>query len=230
MSQDFSVFGWMLPEQKMDVLIIPVIISLIGYIILFIIIRKLMKRFLNSKPWHKYLRRGIWIGIFTLMFFDPVYYFFWIEHGMCKADRARVYPAPPASYVVAGPMSGEELSRYQDGRTADEIHNNSRWDCKWKNSNQVESCYINNTIRDSARDLTVFSFVRDSDYQADLNSHQRYSEYYNYDTDGHWLTRFLFGYRIKFINSYKGLFSCATKVNAGHTLIILDKENSNGNN
>ena len=91
MSQDFSVFGWMLPEQEMDVLIIPVIISLIGYIILFIIIRKLMKRFLNSKPWHKYLRRGIWIGIFTLMFFDPVYYFFWIEHGMCKADRARVY-------------------------------------------------------------------------------------------------------------------------------------------
>ena len=34
MSQDFSVFGWMLPEQEMDVLIIPVIISLIGYIIL----------------------------------------------------------------------------------------------------------------------------------------------------------------------------------------------------
>ena len=67
MSQDFSVFGWMLPEQEMDVLIIPVIISLIGYIILFIIIHKLMKRFLTRKPWHKYLRRGIWISIFTLM-------------------------------------------------------------------------------------------------------------------------------------------------------------------
>ena len=230
MSQDFSLFGWMLPEQEMDVLIIPVIISLIGYIILFIIIRKLMKRFLNSKPWHKYLRRGIWIGIFTLMFFDPVYYFFWIEHGMCKADRARVYPAPPASYVVAGPMNGENLSRYQDERTADEVHNNTRWDCKWKNSNQIESCYINNTIRDSVREPTAFSFVRDSDYQADLNNYQRYSEYYNYDTDGHWLTRFLFGYKIKFINSYKGLFLCATKVNVGHTPIILDKENSNGNN
>ena len=28
MSQDFSLFGWMLPEQEMDVLIVPVIISL----------------------------------------------------------------------------------------------------------------------------------------------------------------------------------------------------------
>jgi hypothetical protein len=230
MSQDFSVFGWMLPEQKMDVLIIPVIISLIGYIILFIIIRKLMKRFLNSKPWHKYLRRGIWIGIFTLMFFDPVYYFFWIEHGMCKADRARVYPAPPASYVVAGPMSGEELSRYQDGRTADEIHGNTMWACKWILKNQTERCFIENLRSGKEAKLLAFSFVRESSYEIDTTNNQRYSEYYNYDTDGHWLTRFLFGYRIKFINSYKGLFSCATKVNAGHTPIILDKENSNGNN
>ena len=210
MSQDFSVFGWMLPEQKMDVLIIPVIISLIGYIILFIIIRKLMKRFLNSKPWHKYLRRGIWIGIFTLMFFDPVYYFFWIEHGMCKADRARVYPAPPASYVVAGPMSKEELKTSNTNKKLSETENIRTWLCHQKNREDYQFCIIKNIYHDSEYNPIFFGFIRHSSFEQDVQNHEiRYAESYEYETDGHWLTRFLFGYKIKWRQSYASLFSCA---------------------
>ena len=209
MSQDFSVFGWMLPEQEMDVLIIPVIISLIGYIILFIIIRKLMKRFLNSKPWHKYLRRGIWIGIFTLMFFDPVYYFFWIEHGMCKADRARVYPAPPASYVVAGPMSKEELETYLTQLPKEERNALRSWSCQLNGQESKNICLIKNIKLKLQHDSLPFGFVHNSDAFQNSIDNEKYQEFIQYETNGHWLTKFLFGYKIKWRQSYASLFSCA---------------------
>ena len=210
MSQDFSVFGWMLPEQEMDVLIIPVIISLIGYIILFIIIHKLMKRFLTRKPWHKYLRRGIWISIFTLIFFDPVYYFFWIEHGMCKADRARVYPAPPASYVVAGPMDIKELRISNTKNKLIGTEHVRTWLCHQKKQKNEYFCTIKNIEHDSEYTPVPFGFVRHSSFEQDNQNHGiRYTESYEYETDGHWLTRFLFGYKIKWRQSYANLFSCA---------------------
>ena len=70
-----------------------------------------MKRYLNNKPWHKYIRRGVWISILVLMLVDPFYYYFAIEHGRCAEDRKLVYPPPPASYVIAGPISREKLER-----------------------------------------------------------------------------------------------------------------------
>ena len=232
MSQDFSVFGWMLPEQEMDVLIIPVIISLIGYIILFIIIRKLMKQFLDSKPWHKYLRRGIWIGIFTLMFFDPVYYFFWIEHGMCKADRARVYPAPPASYVVAGPMSyREDLDKVyikpKNIMTPKDRYT-SYYDCKQKNDTNLQVCLIYGLISTNEYKPLPFGFVRSSSFAQEPNNDNRYFESYYYEPVGHWLTKLLFGYQINTFN-YRNWFSCANQNSSKSLPIILNEGVTNGN-
>ncbi len=212
MSQDFSLFGWMLPEQEMDVLIVPVIISLIGYIILFIIIRKLMKRFLDNKPWHKYLRRGIWIGIFTLMFFDPVYYFFWIEHGMCKADRARVYPAPPASYVVAGPMSKEELETYLTQLPKEERNALWSWSCHLNEQESQKVCLVKNIETTYLnKNILGFGFVRESTSIQDLLDGTKFREFISYEPDGHWLTKVLFGYKINFINDYTDWFSCVDR-------------------
>ena len=220
MNQDFSLFGWFLPKQYMDLLIVPVIISFIGYIILFIVIRKLMKRFLNSKPWHKYVRRGIWISILTLMFFDPVYYYFWIEHGMCKADRERIYPAPPASYVIAGPMSSNELEKFNVSNSLVENEQIRTWSCYQNSRINGQFCMVKNIKHDSEDKPILFGFVRSSFFEYDIQDNRvRYSESYKYETDGHWLTRFLFGYKIKWIASYEKIFSCAKIFDTGQVPI-----------
>ena len=223
MNQDFSVFGWMLPKQYTELLSVPVIISFNGYIILLIVIRKLMKRFLNSKPWHKYVRRGIWISILTLMFFDPVYYYFWIEHGMCKADRERIYPAPPASYVIAGPMNTkEELDKIyvepKDFPVYKDMYTHY-YDCKYKNDSRLQVCLVYGLSSIHEEKILPFGFIRSSRFgkQQDNNVH-RYFETYRYESNGHWLTKIIFGYTINFLN-YESLFSCA-RVNYTNELPI----------
>lgn len=75
--------------------------------------------------------------------FDPVYYFFWIEHGMYEADRTRVYPAPPASYVVAGPMSKEELETYLTQLPKEERNALWSWSCHLNEQGQ-KVCLVKN--------------------------------------------------------------------------------------
>ena len=68
----------------------------------------LLKRFASSKPWHRWIRYGVWLSFIGLLTFDSIYYQIAVVHGMCKADQERVYPTPPASLVVAGPYTTEE--------------------------------------------------------------------------------------------------------------------------
>ena len=229
MNQDFSLFGWFLPKQHFDDFLGWVLlVTLIGYIVLFIVIRKLMKRFLNSKPWHKYVRRGIWVGILTLMFFDPVYYYFWIEHGMCKADRERIYPAPPASYVIAGPMNTrEDLDKaYLKLKEVPRSKNMYAYyyDCKYKNDPELKICLIYGLISTDEKKLSPFGFIKSSSFAKDPNNdNNRYFESFYYETTGHWLTKFLFGYTIDIFN-YRGWLSCANQNLSKSLPIILNYE------
>jgi hypothetical protein len=86
-----------------------------------------MKRYLNNKPWHKYIRRGVWISIVVLMLVDLFYYYLAIEHGRCAEDRKLVYPPPPASYVIAGPISREKLERVSAINVAQEKAKLDSW-------------------------------------------------------------------------------------------------------
>jgi hypothetical protein len=68
------------------------------------VIRWLMRRYLSSKPWHRYVRWLVWLLCIGLLTFDSIYYKIVVVDGMCAADKTRVYPAPPKEYVVAGPF------------------------------------------------------------------------------------------------------------------------------
>jgi hypothetical protein len=71
----------------------------------------LLKHFVSDKPWHQWVRYGVWLSFVGLLTFDTIYYKIVVVDGLCAGDKTRVYPEPPASYVIAVASSEDELKK-----------------------------------------------------------------------------------------------------------------------
>ena len=224
--RDPSLIGWFLPPTGYLHPFGELLIVIIGYALLIWLIVRLLRRYLGSdKAWHKKARRAVWLTLAALMLIDPVYYYFGIVHGHCADDRARVYPAPPASYVVAGPMSHEEISKLDLApyETGEELI--YYWRCEKSGVNGDNNyCAVRHLSRSGGElnKKTPFGFARDAiGAYSDVNTQKLYSESYEYRGDGHWLTNLLFGVKINFID-YERWSSCSQMSDSKDSIINLD--------
>ena len=94
------------------------------------VIHWLLKRYVSSKPWHRWVRYAVWAGCIGLLTFDSIYYQVVVVNGMCSADQKRTYPTPPASLVMGGPYIGESEI------ISAPYPNSYRWKCIKHSTNQ----------------------------------------------------------------------------------------------
>ena len=110
-----------------------------------VLIHWVLKHFFSEKPWHRLVRYVVWLGFLGLLTFDTLYYQIAVVYKMCVEDQKRVYPTPPASLVVVGPYTEEEVQR--------EIRENkfqgvTWWPCIKTSSHQSGDCLLKNVILD----------------------------------------------------------------------------------
>ena len=123
--------------------LVCLLIFLIFCSICIALIRWILKRFFFQKPWHRWVRYAVWIGFVGILTFDTLYYQIAVVYKMCAEDQKRIYPTPPASLVVVGPYSEEEVQR--------EILENkfqgvTWWPCRKTSSHQSGKCLLKGVV------------------------------------------------------------------------------------
>ncbi|MGL4767600.1 MAG: hypothetical protein ACRCV6_05925 [Formosimonas sp.] len=152
-------------------------------------VRWLLKRFLSSKSWHRYVRWLVWFGFVGLFTFDTIYYQVVVVHGLCQDNQKRVYSAPPAEYVVAGPFSDEEIKKTHltsDYLKASAIYHFGTWPCKDTASNKIGKCTIKNVIFEDFQQDLIFG-KEDGVRWKDVSNNKTYSSVKHYQQNPQWL-------------------------------------------
>ena len=152
------------------------------------VIRWFLRRYFSSKPWHRWVRYAVWLGCIVLLTFDSIYYQVVVVHGMCEADKNRVYPAPPASLVVSGPYSKDEL------RNKLESDAYTPWICKKVDTNNTGYCILEGLKRNKFVEKFPFGGSAEVLEIRDSINQTLYYKSVSYNQSGQWLTRKIFGF------------------------------------
>ena len=152
------------------------------------VIRWFLNRYFSSKPWHRWVRYAVWLGCIVLLTFDSFYYQVVVVHGMCEADKKRVYPTPPASLVVGGPYMSEDAIRSAN------LKNTYRWSCQEKLTYLKGICLINGVSTYNQDELLPFGSRVSRFIIRDNKTNQIYRVWFQYEQAGQWLTRKIFGF------------------------------------
>ena len=150
----------------------------------------LLKRFASSKPWHRWIRYGVWLSFIGLLTFDSIYYQIAVVHGMCKADQERVYPIPPASLVVGGPYTTEE------NILSSPYKNTYRWKCIQKFTNVQGVCLIDGVIAYDDDQKLPFDNIAYRYILQNIKTKEIYKVRFSYGQSAQWLSMKIFGFGI----------------------------------
>ena len=169
------------------------------------VIHWFLKRYVSSKPWHRWVRYAVWVGCIGLLTFDSIYYQIAVVHGMCEADKKRTYPAPPASLVVGGPYTDDELMNLPSEQRY------PSWPCKKRTTEKYGSCVLTNVLIEE-RHIQLLGGSVDELLVKNQTTGEIYKKGVTYRQTAQWLSRTLFGFGIiwtelpescKFIQSKK---------------------------
>ena len=154
------------------------------------VIHWLLKRYVSSKPWHRWVRYAVWAGCIGLLTFDSIYYQVAVVHGMCEADKKRIYPTPPASLVVGGPYKSES-----DLRSAN-LKGTYRWSCQKKSINLQGTCLIGGISVYDEKQVLPFGGDISKYIIKDAKTNQIYRVRFAYTQVGQWLSTKIFDFGI----------------------------------
>ena len=157
------------------------------------VIHWLLKRYVSSKPWHRWVRYAVWAGCIGLLTFDSIYYQVVVVHGMCEADKKRVYPAPPASLVVVGPYSKSEVKQANKDKT---LQGSYWWPCIKSSTNQMGECLLKDVVIQENTNQLRFGAYFDELVIKNIINRDTYLQYRWYRPAGQWISMKLFGFGI----------------------------------
>jgi hypothetical protein len=152
----------------------------------------LLKHFVSKKPWHRWVRYGVWLSFVGLLTFDTIYYQIAVVHGMCAADKEKVYVAPPVNYVTGGVHSDITAIKFY----ADKNHYG--WLCKEQSTEKYGTCIVENLHTNKYEMPLLFGGSKEV---LEIVDNQNDTVYYSevvYRQVGQWLTRKLFGFGFVF--------------------------------
>lgn len=175
----------------------------------------LLKRYVSSKPWHRWVRYAVWLSFIGLLTFDSIYYQIVVVNGMCKADKSRVYPAPPASYVTGGPYTPEQLKTIYGDKGY------YGWPCRQQSTGLSGTCiYDGEKLKLSEYTIKLpFGGAREIHEVKDFNGIIYYRSVI-YTQNGQWITNKLFGFGFVL---YKQPESCRNTYRSTETEITIDR-------
>ena len=154
-------------------------------------IRWFLNRYFSSKPWHRWVRYAVWLGCIVLLTFDSIYYQVVVVHGMCEADQKRVYPIPPASLVVAGPYSNEDVRIANKNKSVEGVY---WWPCAKSSTYQEGRCLLANVVFQETENRLKFGAIYREEVLKNTLNGDIYLQIRFYRPAGQWLTRKLFGF------------------------------------
>ena len=156
------------------------------------VIHWLLKRYVSSKPWHRWVRYAVWAGCIGLLTFDSIYYQVAVVHGMCEADKKRIYPTPPASLVVGGPYTDEEVESIfkQQNRSY------PTWMCIQQSTGIKGQCIVNGLVSSKNKVKLPFGGAVNEFILNNPITNETYYRMTNYEQEGQWLSRVIFGFGI----------------------------------
>lgn len=161
------------------------------------IIHWLLKRYVSSKPWHRWVRYAVWVSCIGLLTFDSIYYQVVVVHGMCAADQKRVYPTPPASLVVVGPYSDTEIKLANKDNNLRGVY---WWPCIKSSTNQVGKCLIKDvTMQKTAGQLLFGASFNETSLKNIING-DVYLQIRRYQAMGQWISMKIFGFGIIWVD------------------------------
>ena len=164
------------------------IANLALYFLLTVSIAWLLHKYVSSKPWHRWIRYGVWLGFVGLLTFDSIYYQIAVVHGMCKADQERVYPTPPASLVVGGPYTDEQIKKIEIP------FGHFIWPCQKTTDNMVSRCIINGITYEQKNYPLAFGGNRKEFVLKNILDNKVYYKNIYYEQGAQWFSKQIFGY------------------------------------
>lgn len=177
------------------------------------VIHWLLKRYVSSKPWHRWVRYAVWAGCIGLLTFDSIYYQVAVVHGMCEADKKRIYPTPPASLVMGGPYTDEEVESIfkQQNRSY------PTWMCIQQSTGIKGQCIVNGLVSSKNKVKLPFGGAVNEFILNNPITNETYYRMTNYEQEGQWLSRVIFGFGIIWTEQPK---SCEVVHSKEQTILI----------
>ena len=161
------------------------------------VIHWLLKRYVSSKPWHRWVRYAVWAGCIGLLTFDSIYYQVAVVHGMCEADKKRTYPAPPASLVVVGPYSKSEVEQANKDKS---LQGSYWWPCTKISTKKSGECLLNKVVIQRTSNPLKFGMSYDEWALKNIENGEVYLQRRWYNAVGQWVSKKIFGFGIIWVD------------------------------
>ena len=172
--------------------LVHLLVFLVFCVVCWWVIKWLLNRYVSSKPWHRWIRYAVWVGCIGLLTFDSIYYQVAVVHGMCEADKKRIYPAPPASLVVGGP--------YTDAEVEDIFRKRNRtyasWQCVKTFTGLMGRCLVDGLTFDEKEIRLPFGGWIKEFVSKNPITNEIYYRRTSYEQEGQWLSKVIFGFGI----------------------------------